>query len=189
MLVKAVGSPCSLSRYIFMEGRKQLIPAVHAMTNGLGEYRMFGVAAGKYYLSAQGRMNMEWSAVDRSAAPEPDQDYVVTYYPGTNVLVRKGDAEAFPGFDRNMASWRGPDGIFELRGIRPGSYIVRASYIEPPNQQQSGSVPVEVTDADVEGVVVHLTPGAEVTGTVRLEGDGQLPSGDLTVYLESRTSR
>ena len=54
-------------------------------TNDLGEYRMFGVAPGKYLLSATYRnfgMLMP-NSIDRSAASGADENYVATYYPGT----------------------------------------------------------------------------------------------------------
>ena len=38
--------------YRRIDGRKQLVPSGAAGTNDLGEYRIFGLAPGKYYLSA-----------------------------------------------------------------------------------------------------------------------------------------
>lgn len=232
-----MGAMVMISKYNFWQGKKQLGPAGQAMTNDLGEYRLFGVAPGRYYLSSQSRNIMGNWGVDRSANREADQDDVATYYPGTNeiqsalqievppsgavegmdirlrrmptfrirgqvsgvdagvnrggmiALVKKGEPDSFTGFDRHMSNWRGPDGGFELRGVRPGSYLVRALYFEPPTTQLSGTYAVEVTDADVEGIRILLAPGVEVSGVVRLEGEGQLNTADLTVSLESRTNR
>jgi protocatechuate 3,4-dioxygenase beta subunit len=39
-------------RYRYTQGRKQLQPFGGSSTNDLGEYRMFGLAPGRYYLSA-----------------------------------------------------------------------------------------------------------------------------------------
>ena len=39
-------------RYRFTQGKKQLQPFGFGSTNDLGEYRMFGLAPGRYYLSA-----------------------------------------------------------------------------------------------------------------------------------------
>src|SRR5438876_4382254 len=64
-------------------GGKQLTPMGSASTNDLGEYRIFGVAPGRYILSANSRgMMMRDQSVDRSAIPHPDEDYVTAYYPG-----------------------------------------------------------------------------------------------------------
>jgi hypothetical protein len=67
-----------------MQGRKQLVPSGSGATNDLGEYRLFGLAPGKYYLSATARgMMMYEPSVDRSAAAQPEEEFVATYYPGT----------------------------------------------------------------------------------------------------------
>ena len=72
-----------LLTYRYLQGKKQLSNAGGASSNDLGEYRVFGIAPGKYYLSAMaGNMNFMY-AQDRSAAPQPEEDYVATYYPGT----------------------------------------------------------------------------------------------------------
>jgi hypothetical protein len=71
-------------RYRFFQGRKQLQPFGMGSTNDLGEYRMFGLAPGRYFLSATYRDGMMYGpTVDRSANQPPDEDYVPTYYPGT----------------------------------------------------------------------------------------------------------
>ena len=71
-------------RYRYLQGRKQLMSSGGAGSNDLGEYRMFGIPPGRYYLSATYRANMMFEAtVDRSAAQPADEDYVPTYYPGS----------------------------------------------------------------------------------------------------------
>jgi hypothetical protein len=73
-----------LQGYRYMNGRKQLTSTGGGnSTNDLGEYRVFGVAPGKYYLSVTPTPMAQMFAVDRSASAGPDEDYVPTYYPGT----------------------------------------------------------------------------------------------------------
>src|SRR5207244_1328225 len=66
-----------------------------SMTDDLGEYRIFGLVPGRYYLSATCRMqNMmamgaqdlhTWQAiVAGTPTGAADEDYAPTYYPGTN---------------------------------------------------------------------------------------------------------
>jgi hypothetical protein len=66
-------------RYQYFQGRRRLTPAGRmAMTNDIGEFRVFGLAPGQYYLSAtlrNGQMMMT-DTDDRSG-------YAPTYYPGT----------------------------------------------------------------------------------------------------------
>jgi hypothetical protein len=74
-----------LQSYRYIQGRKQLMQSGGAGggTNDLGEYRIFGVAPGKYFLSAIPSPTEMTMAVDRSVNAPPDEDYAATYYPGT----------------------------------------------------------------------------------------------------------
>jgi carboxypeptidase family protein/polysaccharide lyase family 4-like protein len=67
-------------RYQFIQGRRRLTPAGRpSMTNDVGEFRLYGLPPGQYYLSATLRgmaMAMDATSDDRSG-------YAPTYYPGT----------------------------------------------------------------------------------------------------------
>jgi hypothetical protein len=65
-------------RYQYFQGRRRLAPAGRpGMTNDIGEFRVFGLAPGQYYLSATLRnFQMMTDSDDRSG-------YAPTYYPGT----------------------------------------------------------------------------------------------------------
>ncbi len=68
----------SAQRYEVVGGRRRLVPAGRpANTNDIGEYRLFALPPGQYYLSATLRsMNMVGDSDDRSG-------YAPTYFPGT----------------------------------------------------------------------------------------------------------
>src|SRR5581483_7775878 len=71
-------------KYQYMNGKRQLMPVSGGQTNDLGEYRIFGLAPGRYYLNATYRSEMMFEPqMDRSARPAPEEGYVPTYYPGT----------------------------------------------------------------------------------------------------------
>ena len=74
-----------LVRFQVRQGRQQLnMAGGSGTTNDLGEYRVFGVAPGKYYLRATGqRSGSPFGVLDRTANSQPEEDYVPTYYPGT----------------------------------------------------------------------------------------------------------
>jgi hypothetical protein len=73
----------ALQGYRYINGRKQLMATGGGnTTNDLGEYRVFGVAPGKYYLSAA-MLAEQMFAGNRSASAGPEEDFVPTYYPGT----------------------------------------------------------------------------------------------------------
>jgi len=61
-----------LLRFLYSQGSRQLTPFAGASTDDLGEYRMFGVAPGKYYLSVMNRKGMaQTSALILRAAKTP----------------------------------------------------------------------------------------------------------------------
>jgi hypothetical protein len=68
-------------RYQFVQGQRRLVPSGRTVTtNDIGEFRLFGIAPGQYYLSATWRnpngVNPNASATDRTA-------YAPLYFPGT----------------------------------------------------------------------------------------------------------
>jgi hypothetical protein len=80
--------------------------------------------------------------------------------------------------DSIRASEVGPDGQFELRGVGPGSYVVRAS---TPTESQSFTArqDISVVAADVEGVKLTPLPSFRLSGHLQIDGR---PSGALTQY-------
>ena len=80
------------------QGRQQLNMVGSGTTNDLGEYRVFGVAPGKYYLRATGqRSGSPFGVLDRSANSQPEEDYVPTYYPGTIDTANAASVEVGSG--------------------------------------------------------------------------------------------
>ena len=79
-----------------------------------------------------------------------------------------------------------PDGSFEFHNVIPGPYVLQFLQSIGPNTGQqtnlTGRVEVNVSDANIDGLVLPLGPGPEVTGTVRLE------DGDITTLLKPAQS-
>jgi hypothetical protein len=79
------GANITAMRFHTMRGKRQLMPAGVSGSDDLGEYRVFGLAPGKYYLSATYRkQNMMTPAQDNTPGGTPDEDYAPTYFPGTS---------------------------------------------------------------------------------------------------------
>lgn len=72
----------------------------------------------------------------------------------------------------------GPDGQFELRGIAPGSYVVRAS-AGTESQPLTARQDISVAAADVDGVKLTPLPSFRLSGHLRVEGRA---SGEPTQY-------
>jgi protocatechuate 3,4-dioxygenase beta subunit len=74
-------------RYQFVQGSRRLAPIGRASsTNDIGEFRLFGLLPGQYYVSASQTMNL-FAAVSSGGNPletnTSRSGYAATYYPGT----------------------------------------------------------------------------------------------------------
>jgi large repetitive protein len=179
----------------YSRGRRTLFPFVSATTNDRGEYRLFGLRPGTYYVRTASRMPAEAS----------------TYYPSGNSSIRAAELELPPGAEigsvdirvsseptygltirlsqpmspaeRAQLSLRisglGPDppGNFALASgssnevrvfkLNPGRYVAMAQKPDPqsPGTQLYWQRSFEIANADVDLAAV-FRPAGEVSGTV-----------------------
>ena len=71
-------------RSVFQQGRRQLQPSSSAQSNDIGEFRIFGLMPGQYYVAANLRSNPQMIVINGVPQPQPDESgYATTYYPGT----------------------------------------------------------------------------------------------------------
>jgi hypothetical protein len=77
----------SLMRQQFRMGQRTLTPANSAVTNDIGEYRIFGLAPGQYYISSVPQQDfLTGPAVAQGSVLEGQEarnGYAPTFYPGT----------------------------------------------------------------------------------------------------------
>ena len=177
-------------------------------TDDRGVYRAYGLAAGRYTVSAGrdsissfARANDGHGRTYHPSAVNPADATVIQVNEGseaTNVDITLGrelskytargrviDGEtsqplpnapiAIQVFFVNgstsitKAAESTKDGEFKIENLPPGKYAV---YLEMPAESDSFAEPVrfEVTDQDVEGLLIRTSKGATVSGTVVLEG-------------------
>jgi protocatechuate 3,4-dioxygenase beta subunit len=205
-------------------GKKQLSTAGSGSTNDLGEYRIFGLAPGKYYVTAGAAISGSLS-VDRSAVARPEEDHVATYYPGvtdaasaTPVDVAAG--VVMHGIDIAVAKRRtvhimgkvsapakvqmvylaprgmsgaislrlvrvDADGGFEIRGIAAGSYAITGS-TQQNGKALSATMPVEVGESNIDGLIFTIGAGVAVTGRVTVDGETAADVSKVKVQLQER---
>ncbi len=73
----------SAMRYQFVQGQRRLMPTGRtAMSNDIGEFRLFGLSPGQYFISATLRDPLAL-AQSVQAAGSSGSGYAPTYYPGT----------------------------------------------------------------------------------------------------------
>ena len=83
------GANVQVSRQVYAQGRKQMSRAGAASTNDLGEYRVFGLAPGHYFVSADARQNPMLS--------QAEDEYVTTWFPRTADAAAAAPIDVAPG--------------------------------------------------------------------------------------------
>jgi Carboxypeptidase regulatory-like domain len=159
-------------REVYTEGKRKLSPDAQETTNDLGEYRLFGLRPGRYFVSAtystknRGVMETgEAGPVEESSA----QGYVATYYPGTpdpakaaTITVKPGDE--IPSVDillQRVAAYKIRGRIYNMITHRPGKDV--SIMMLPRNSQMAGSVfnfEAAVLEKDGSFVLNDILPGS-----------------------------
>ena len=76
-------------RQQYTQGRKQMSRTNGASTNDLGEYRVFGLVPGRYYVGADIRRN--------PMLPQAEDEYVTTFFPRTTDAAAAASVDVAPG--------------------------------------------------------------------------------------------
>ncbi len=84
-----IGVNVQALRYSYMNGRRQLSQTGGTSTNDLGEYRLAGLATGRYYVSA--------TYLSGNVGETAEEGYVPFYYPGTSDADGATEIELRPG--------------------------------------------------------------------------------------------
>jgi hypothetical protein len=87
-------------RHYFNEGKRELETEGVAQTNDLGEFRLFGLSKGRYFIRAQVSEGWRPSLSDSSAGDPgspPETGYAPVYYPGTSAGSHAAVVDINPG--------------------------------------------------------------------------------------------
>jgi protocatechuate 3,4-dioxygenase beta subunit len=77
-------------------------------------------------------------------------------------------------------------GNFEIRGVSPGSYILRAEQFDPGGRL-SCMIPIDVGEGNIEGLTLNLTSGTPLNGALKV-ADGKGDPGRVAVLLLPKDS-
>jgi Carboxypeptidase regulatory-like domain len=216
----------SAVRQVYSEGKRSRASASFAATNDLGEYRLFGLAPGRYFVSC---VYPRWNRGDPEdeTIDTQEEGYAKLYYPGTpdvakagpitikageevssiDVLMRKVPVHQVRGNVYNQIThkpgvgvvlillpkannheWdyagssevQKSDGSFAIPEVLPGSYTLISFWFDEEISHVNRQA-IDVGDADVEGLVVTVSPGTNVSGHIVWEGRPATEKDELTV--------
>jgi hypothetical protein len=95
-----------------------------------------------------------------------------------------------PRYNDQMLDWAGvgaavgPDGAFDIVGVRPGSYFLNAFQLIQHDRLMSGRLPVVVTAQDSSGAAAPLVQRFELKGRVRVEGKAAGEAVPVQIFCE-----
>ena len=171
----------SVQRYQNLGGQRRLISAGRtSMTNDVGEFRLFAVPPGQYYLSATMRPMGMGDTDDRSG-------YAPTYFPGTTSIAEAQKVSVGLGqivSDMNMTLM--PTRVSRVTGTavdtqgRPMSGMMVMAMPRNDSMMMMFGPPAQIKP-DGSFVVSGLAPGRYMLQVRGPTGDGESASADLTV--------
>ncbi len=168
-------------RYAYRDGKRQLAPAGYASTNDLGEYRVFGLEPGRYYVRAT-EMSSRWfmaEAVGTGPGPSgSEEDYVPTYYPGTNDPAQAIPLQAGAGQELLGTQIK----LLRTRTVRVSGVVFDAVEGQPARRAMVMLVPPQSTSFWFENRA--MSRGRDGGFTIR----GVLP-GEYTLYAMLQEGR
>jgi len=235
-------------------GQKTLRPVGGDRTDDRGEYRVYWVTPGRYYLAVRSSAPGRSVTVLGAGSPNEivERGYPTTYYPGTLEISQASAVEVQPGVEMDgidvsvpeqdlfhvrgrildsntrlpartasvsivrrssvtspvgltslTPSYNPANGTFDLRGVPPGSYWVRATIssssgdsVVPASAtgltladffsesilsgRRMAQAAVDVFDVDIDGLILTPSSGVSIQGRLRIEGETTLESaGDF----------
>ncbi len=180
----AANASVSVLRYTYSRGQRQLVPVDSANTDDRGEYRIYALAPGKYYVRASFRGpggGPPFSGPPGApvpTTPESEETYVPVYYP--NALDPSGaalvDAPAggvVRGIDMALARSRTVhlSGRVLENGTRPAGRGTRVSLVPRGNTAMSGRAPMAFLDSAGRFVIRGVSPGPYTLAADRYEDE------------------
>jgi len=225
----------SALREVYDEGKRTLATSSAVSTNDLGEYRLFGLQPGRYFVTA---VYPHWGRFggngdDSDSADPQQQGYAKVFYPGTpdaakairipvkageevpsieilmrpvsvyhirghvyNEIARKAGTEIrvilMPkrsgrewDFSNRQAIAERKDGEFTIPEVLPGSYVLMALWFDE-GKSFASRLPVDVGNADVDGIILTISADVSVSGRVVWDGAPSLQATELSVSLRPK---
>jgi hypothetical protein len=165
-------------RYGYVAGKRVLNSMSSVMTDDRGDYRLFSLVPGKYYVRAGGN--------PRGPSTYTHAINAVTFFPGTTEVAEASTVNVSAGGEaRGIDIALRMEAVFKVRGTMPAGTSVQLTSLSP--QATGGSFSggdfgnqeghsfcarqnIVVGGADVDGVNLTFLPASDVAGKVVWDG-------------------
>lgn len=141
----------SALRSTYSQGRRELAPAAFAMSNDLGDYRIFGLAPGRYYIQINPGPVIGGGFFGGRMAAAVDEGYAALFYPNTADPEQAAPVELTPGQEM-----RGID--FSLSPVRTAR--VRGRLTGLPEGRRNASIFLMPRHRRIGGFAIPRSPNS-----------------------------
>jgi protocatechuate 3,4-dioxygenase beta subunit len=154
-------------RQTYSEGKRTLLPQAMVETNDLGEYRLFGLAPGRYFVSAA---YSSWRQNDAPSAEVHEEGYAKIYYPGTPEAAKAGSLTIKPGEEvssieimlRQVTVHRIRGHVFNQITNKPGEGVILILIPKSDRHQWDSESQTDVRKPDGSFEIPDVPPGSYV---------------------------
>jgi protocatechuate 3,4-dioxygenase beta subunit len=171
------GAEVIVWRQTFAYGGRRFETAGSTQTNDLGEYRVGGLLAGKYYLSASAPVNFQsivpaQNIFDEAGTKFPDTTYVTTYYPGAMERAQAAVLDLHPGDETPVSFSLIRTHAAHLRGSIVGFDAGMKALVMLRSQDTQAIVIASEVDKHGKFDIPHVPPGSyALITTIQIEGE------------------
>jgi hypothetical protein len=154
-------------RQVYAEGKRARAPATSATTNDLGEYRLFDLAPGRYFVSCvYPRWNRVGVEVDSDDAET--EGYAKLYYPGTPDVAKAGaiaikageEASSIDILMRKVPVHQVRGSVYNQITHKPGVGVMLLLLPKTTNHEWDYTTQATVQKPDGSFVIQEVLPGS-----------------------------
>jgi protocatechuate 3,4-dioxygenase beta subunit len=177
-----------LLRERWLNGRRQLVPVGADSTNDLGEYRISGIGAGRYFAMASFRRPMVNPTVRRGPETESTLNYAPIFYPGVNEVAQAtpialSQGQQILGVDLQLRKVE----MYSVRGSvvdESGKPVIQATVMAVPADGYTGVRAMGMV-RNPEGAfeIPNITPGSYTLVVNRMGRGERRMTGQLAVQV------
>ena len=163
-------------RQVYSQGKRSRTSATTASTNDLGEYRLFGLAPGRYFVSC---VYPRWNrgASEDDPVDAQDEGYAKLYYPGTADAAKAGPITIKPGEEassidilmRKVPVRQIRGNVYNLITHKPGVGVTLILLPKTPNHEWDFASPTTVQKSDGSFVIQEVLPGSHTLASFWLD--------------------
>lgn len=160
------GAQVQLMQPQYLRGKRELQSTGFNSTNDLGEYRIYGVGPGRYYINVSYRGEQNFGTADRSAAAAPQEGFLPVYYPGVPDVAAATPLDVPPGgelrgINVTLRQVKAVRIRGKVTGLPPGQYAMAMLTPNTPASRSFVSPQMNmVSQKDGSFEIKGVTPGS-----------------------------